>query len=34
VVTTAKSDAELNAVRNIKGAETAKVTLVEYSDYL
>lgn len=34
MVTTAQSDAELNAVRNVKGAATAKVTLVEYIDYL
>lgn len=34
MVTTAKSDADLNAVRNIKGAATAKVTLTEFSDYL
>ncbi|HWI50821.1 MAG TPA: hypothetical protein VNT01_01605 [Symbiobacteriaceae bacterium] len=29
-----KSDAEVHANRNVKGAETAKVKLVEYSDFL
>lgn len=29
----AKSDAELVAVRNVRGKETAPVTLVEFGDY-
>lgn len=31
---TVKSDVDLGAVRTVKGKETAKVTVVEYGDYL
>lgn len=31
---TGKSDAEFQAVRNIKGSPNAKVTLTEWNDYL
>lgn len=34
VTVAVKSDKEYNATRNVMGPATAKVTLVEYNDYL